>query len=141
MVDFAKIRADRAARLATDPPKASETKPPVAPKPRAVGRDNEEDMANINMLLNECEITPWETTFCKSIKGQMLSGYGALQPLSIKQAAILDKIVDEHIEVTFRLADPTPQGNPPAQFARPVQQRGVNKPHLHFDDMDDDIPF
>ena len=126
------------AELAARPPKPP--KPIAEIKPKALGRSIKDDIEGLETLLDECDITPWEQTFCSSCLRQ-LKVSGSLG-LSVKQAVIVDKLAEQYLEGEADGSDPTPQGNPPAQtVSRPVQQRGVNNPKLHFDDIDDDIPF
>ena len=118
------------------PPKPP--KPVVEAKPRANGRNIEDDIEGLETLIDECDITSWETAFCKSCLAQ-LKRVGSMG-LSVKQAAIVDKLAEQYLKADG--SNPTPKGNPPMQtISKPVQQRGVNNPKLHFDDMDDDIPF
>lgn len=77
------------------------------------------------------QINEWETKFCESVLNFLLR-YPS-RDMSEKQAAVLQKTWNKYNEDNG--ADPTPKGNPTAQFAKP-QPRNTG-----FDDYDDDIPF
>ena len=143
MVDFAELASRRKAeaKARSDSPDEAEAKAfyrpdkpaPPPPKPRAEGRDREKDLKTLEMLL-DCDITAWEKTFVSDVLSRM-KRIDDLQ-LSVKQAVIVDKLEAGWIENDE--LDPTPIGNPPAQYAKPIKDREMFK---GFDDMDDDIPF
>lgn len=147
MVDFAAIKVARAAQAAKDKaayvplqkapePEGLEKAKPL-PKPRAEGRDRDEDLLLLSDLLDKVKITAWETTFCKSVLLQLQRSSD--NSVSVKQGVILDKLEKEYFSNAS--ADPTPKGNPPAQYQKPAPAPERQRPSYGFDDMDDDIPF
>lgn len=107
-------------------------KPP--PKPRAEGRDRDDDLLALDDLIDNCKLSGWEMNFCKSVRTQLLRHPD--NTMSEKQAVIVDKLVDTFLESS---ADPTPKGNPPAKFVSAKQKTQNNMDDLDY--MDDDIPF
>lgn len=134
MVDFAKLREERVANAANREAaakKLADEKPKV-PKPRAAGRDKEDDRWALANLLGKyrTKLNEWETGFCESCLNWLLKHEN--NQLSVKQADVLDKTWAKHNEEDE--ADPTPPQNPPAKFA-------AHRPGGFDADMDDDIPF
>ena len=122
---------------------ASIAKPsPIAKeiKPTAKGRDKADDIDTLDTLLNNCDLTNWEKTFCKSCRAQLARATS--MGLSEKQAKIVDKLAEEYLEEDDG-TDPTPKGNPPAKFVSDSDKfKQKLKDAVGFDDMDDDeIPF
>ncbi|WCD44295.1 hypothetical protein Tiera_039 [Polaromonas phage Tiera] len=121
-----------------DAPKPMPSKPAYVPKPIAEDRDMDNDEQTVVILLNECELTEWEISFCRSIKLR-LKQYA--NPLTVKQGETLDKIADKYLEEDGLPpeSDMPPINNEPRQYdpKATITQRHVRG----FDDMDDDIPF
>lgn len=111
---------------------------PVSPPIRTVGRVTDDDLLTLYALLDGDDITDWERGFCNSV-ARYLKGSGNPK-LSEKQARVLDKLDKEHLEPADTKADPTPQGNPPMQIAKPSKDTRTRS-NSGFDDIDDDIPF
>ena len=109
-------------------------KPP--PKPRAEGRDRDDDLIALDDLIDNCKLSGWEMNFCKSVRTQL--NRHPDNSMSAKQAVIVDKLVNTFLESS---SDPTPKGNPPARFMPVAQKPYPKADKFGFDDMNDDIPF
>lgn len=137
MVDFAKLKAENKAKVAAEKAKlpsigksefsTEEVDDLLTPRDVAKQRLGELLGGRRNQL------TEWETGFCESVLNFLLKY--PRQHMSVKQEAVLQKLWDKRDSG----ADPTPRGNPPAQFAKTTPRSPRAKDH--FDDYDDDIPF
>lgn len=119
---------------------------PVLAKPlptKTTGRNREDDIVTLYALLEEEKLTSWEVAFCNSVVKQLLRIHeSSNEQLSTKQAAVVDKLDRLYLE-PLSGGDPTPKGNPPAQFATPQMKMSASFKNMkgHHDDEDDDIPF
>lgn len=120
MTDFKKIRDRQNAQTKIDNEIALANKPALQVAP---GRNREADLATTEEL-KDCKITSWESNFIASINGQ-LKGFPN-GSLSVKQAAILDKLEKEYI------IEIKPEARPEAKPIDKPIDKGVN---------DDGIPF
>lgn len=108
---------------------------PASPPTKAKARVKDDDLYILYTLL-DANITDWEESFCNSVIAY-LKKPGA--SLSVKQAAVLDKLDGKYLENTL---DPTPVGNPPAQYSSDIDKiKDKLQNSVGFDDMDDDIPY
>jgi len=139
MVDFAKLKAENKAKV-----EAEKAKLPSIGKPEFSTEDDGDEISPRDVAKQRLaellgsrrnQLTDWETGFCENVLNFLLKY--PKQHMSVKQEAVLQKLWDNtHDEEE---TDPTPRGNPPAQFAKTTARSPKAKDH--FDDYDDDIPF
>lgn len=138
MVDFAKIRAENKAKLEAQKNEPTKISAPSAEDTSSDDEVSPRELAKIRLvtLLDDAILNEWEQGFCTSVLN-FLNRYPS-QNMSAKQEAVLEKTWKKYQDSIS--PDPTPKGNPPAQFAK-QQSPQHTKPQNYFDDLEDDIPF